>query len=98
MFRVKGNIEKIPSHLFDLLQCQTSCLRNEEPSENSTKGTSRAPNEEDFDAQVGFVVVDEKRYNDADDGIPEPIASRGECNSFRPDGQREDFSNDNPWE
>lgn len=69
--------KKSSSHLFDLLQCQTSCLRNEEPSKNSTEGTSRAPNEEDFDAQVGFVVVDEKRYNDADDGIPEPIASRG---------------------
>lgn len=77
MFRVKGNIEKIPSHLFDLLQCQTSCFRNEKPSKNSTEGTSRAPNEEDFDAQVGFVVVDEKRYNDADDGIPEPIARGG---------------------
>lgn len=68
---------KSSSHLFNLLQCQASCFRNEEPGENSTEGTSRAPNEEDFDAQVGFVVVDEKRYNDANDGIPEPIASRG---------------------
>lgn len=73
----KQRKKKVPPHLFDLLQCQTSCFRNEEPSKNSTEGTSRAPNEEDFDAQVGFIVVDEKRYNDADDGIPEPIASRG---------------------
>lgn len=73
----KEKRKEVPSHLFDLLQCQTSCLRNEEPSKNSTEGTSRAPNEEDFDAQVGFIVVDEKRYNNADDGIPEPIASRG---------------------
>lgn len=73
----KKEKKKFPPHLFDLLQCQTSCLRNEEPGENSTEGTSRAPNEEDFDAQVGFVVVDEKRYNDADDGIPEPIARGG---------------------
>lgn len=69
--------KKSSSHLFNLLQCQTSRFRNEEPSENSTEGTSRAPDKEDFDAQIGFIVVDEKRHNDADDGIPEPIASRG---------------------
>lgn len=73
----KKEKKKVRSHLFNLLQRQTSCLRNEEPSKNSTEGTSRAPDEEDFDAQIGFIVVDEKRYNDADDGIPEPIASRG---------------------
>lgn len=77
VYRKEKKKKKVPSHLFDLLQRQTSCLRNEKPSKNSTEGTSRPPNEEDFDAQIGFIVVDEKRYNDADDGIPEPIASRG---------------------
>ena len=34
--------------------------------------------------------------DDGDDGVPEPVGGGGESDTTGTDGQREDFTNDNP--
>lgn len=60
--------------LIDLFQCESFCFGNENVGERDAKGAGRAPDEEDFDAQVAFVAVDYEGGYDADDEVPEPVA------------------------
>lgn len=83
-------------HLVNLLKGQTLGLGNEEVGVDKGTGTQRTPDEEHLGTKVTFVGLSHVRSDDCDDAVPEPVGRGGEGNTAGPDGQREDFTDDDP--
>jgi hypothetical protein len=85
-------------HLVDLFEGESLGLWDEEVGEGEGDDTETAPHEEDLGSQVGvaFAGADEVRCDNSNNTVPEPVGCGGETNTTRSDGEREDFSDNDP--
>lgn len=83
-------------HLVNLLKGQTLGLGNEEVCVDKGAAAQRAPDEEHLRAKVTLIDIRHVRGDDCNDAVPEPVGGGGEGNTAGPDGEREDFTNDDP--
>jgi len=85
-------------HAVDLLEGEALGFWDEHVGVDEAGGAERAPDEEDAGPEVGFALVgaDHVWGDDGDDAVPEPVGGGGESNTTGSDGEREDFTDENP--
>jgi len=83
-------------HAVNLFKRQTLRFRHKEVRIDEGTCAETAPHEEDVGLQIALVLIDHIRRDDGDDGIPQPVGSSRKTNTASTDGNREDFTNDDP--
>lgn len=73
-------------------------LRDEEEGEEEGDAAKTTPHEEDVRTELGrvWLISDKVRGDDTDDAVPEPVGGSSKTNTTGSDGEREDFTNDDP--
>lgn len=83
-------------HLVNLFQRETLRLWDEKVGEQQAQEEGTSPNEEDLHLQVSLVVVNHVWSDNRDHTVPEPVRGSGKSNTLGSNGQRVDFTNNNP--
>jgi len=85
-------------HSVDLLEGEALGLRNEEVGEEEGEDAEGSPHEEDLGTEVGIALVGSNEVwgDDGNDAVPEPVGGGGETDTTGTNGDRKDFTNDDP--
>lgn len=83
-------------HLVDLLQRQALGLGDEEVGVDKSASAKSTPDEEYLGLQVTTVLTDHVGGDDCNDGVPEPVGGGRQTDATGADGERENFTNDDP--
>ena len=71
-------------------------FRYKEVSKDETTRAETTPQEEDVGLEIALVFTNHVRRDDGDDGIPKPIRRTGKGNTAGADGNRENFTSNDP--
>jgi len=85
-------------HAVNLLEGQTLGLRDEKVGVDEASCAEGTPEEEDTGFEISFALTisDQVWGDDSDDAVPEPVGSSGKTDTTGSDGEREDFTDEDP--
>lgn len=83
-------------HLVNLFEGESFRLGYEYKGEDGAEETGRAPDEEDSDAKIPLVLVDDEGDDDCNYAVPEPIGGGRKSDAFASDFELENLADDYP--